>query len=87
MCFICSDLAVPKNRQIYLINGIYVHVYTKCTFKCKYVYNGLIKKEGVQKVFGTLVFVVRHVVYFDTSHISTPFPVTSAFETVMDFPV
>ena len=40
-----------------------------------------------QKVFGTLVFVVRHVVYFDTSHISTPFPVTSAFETVMDFPV
>ena len=44
MCFICSDLAVPKNRQIYLINGIYVHVYTKCTFKCKYVYNGLIKK-------------------------------------------
>ena len=43
--------------------------------------------EGVQKVFGTLVFVVRHVVYFDTSHISTPFPVTSAFETVMDFPV
>lgn len=39
------------------------------------------------KVFGTLVFVVRHVVYFDTSHISTPFPVTSAFETVMDFPV
>ena len=24
--------------------GIRVHVYTKCTFKCKYVYNGLIKK-------------------------------------------
>ena len=23
-----------------------------------------------QKVFGTLVFVVRHVVYFDTSHIN-----------------
>ena len=42
---------------------------------------------ALQKVFGTLVFVVRHVVYFDTSHISTPFPVTSAFETVMDFPV
>ena len=30
MCFICSDLAVPNNRQIYLINGIYVHVYIKC---------------------------------------------------------
>lgn len=25
--------------------------------------------------------------YFDTSHMSTPLPVTSAFDTVMDFPV
>ena len=25
--------------------------------------------------------------YFYTSHISTPLPVTSAFDTVMDFPV
>ncbi len=73
---------LPKmQNRIFVFNLMLINIlhYTASTMS--------IHGDGDSSISVVSIKTCKASCYFDTSHMSTPLPVTSAFDTVMDFPV